>query len=130
MPLVPRHDDIDDADHVSNIVYVRWMQDLAIEHSNSHGWDWQRYVDFGGIFVVKRHEIDYGYSVKLGDVVLGRTWIESMKAVSCVRRTEITVGTTMAINATTTWVMIKRDSGRPQRIPEEIQRLFLQPESA
>ncbi len=130
MPLLPRHDDIDDAGHVSNIVYVRWMQDLAMAHSTSHGWDQQRYVDFGGIFVVKRHEIDYGYSVKLGDIVLGRTWIESMKAVSCVRRTEIVVGVNMAIKAATTWVMINRNSGRPQRIPEEIQRLFLQPQPA
>ncbi len=127
MSLLPRAEDIDDAGHVSNIVYVRWMQDLAIAHSNSHGWDQPRYVNFGGIFVVKRHEIDYGYSVKLGDVVLGHTWIESMKAVSCVRRTEIVVGDHKAITAATTWVMINAASGRPQRIPEEIQRLFLQP---
>jgi acyl-CoA thioester hydrolase len=127
LPLLPQPADIDDVGHVSNIVYVRWLQDIAIAHSNFHGWDWQRYRAFGGVFVVKRHEIDYGVSVKLGDAVLGRTWIESMKAVSCIRRTEILLAGKAAVTAATTWVMVNYETGRPQRIPAEIQQLFLEP---
>jgi acyl-CoA thioester hydrolase len=125
LPITATTADIDDVGHVSNVVYVRWLQEIGMAHSNSLGWTWQRYLDFGGVFVVKRHEIDYGYSIKLGDSIVGLTWIESMKGVSCIRRTEIRHVDKVAVTAATTWVMVNLASGRPQRIPTEIQQMFL-----
>lgn len=116
--------DIDEVDHVSNLVYVRWIQDVAVAHSAAVGWSFQRYREVGAIFVVRRHEIDYITPVTLGQTVRLETWIDSWRAASCVRRTELFRAHDNALVArgATTWAFIRFAEGRPQRIPEEILR--------
>ena len=58
MPITPVPDDIDELGHVSNLVYLRWVGDVAMAHSRSAGWDYARYRELGAIFMVRRHEID------------------------------------------------------------------------
>ncbi len=116
--------DIDELDHVSNLVYVRWIQEVAVAHSAAVGWDMRQYRKVGAVFVVRRHEIDYVAPVLLGQRVRLETWIETWKAASCVRRTElvrIADGQVVARGATT-WAFVGLADGRPQRIPEEIPR--------
>jgi hypothetical protein len=38
---------IDVHGHVSNLAYVGWMQDVAIEHSTAAGWPMARYLEIG-----------------------------------------------------------------------------------
>ena len=51
--------DIDAQNHANNVRVVDWMNTAAVEHSNQLGFDVPRYQEIGGIFVVRRHEIDY-----------------------------------------------------------------------
>jgi acyl-CoA thioester hydrolase len=123
--ITPSLADIDNVGHVSNVVCVQWLQDVGIAHSDARDWTWQRYQQLGAVFVVRRHEIDYLLPVKLGDVLNASTWIDSMKSVSCVRRTEMTrADGRIAVQATTTWAMVGLTSGKPFRIPDEIKTLF------
>jgi acyl-CoA thioester hydrolase len=118
--------DIDGVDHVSNVVYVRWVQDVAVAHSAALGWSLQRYRAFGAIFVVRRHEIDYIAPVQLGETVRLDTWVESMKAASCVRRTEILRARDgqVVCRGSTLWAFMSFDGGKPQRIPADIREVF------
>jgi acyl-CoA thioester hydrolase len=50
---------IDLQGHVSNIAYIGWMQDVAIEHSVAVGWPMRRYLDRGVGWVVRSHFIEY-----------------------------------------------------------------------
>ena len=43
MPIVAEAADIDELGHVSNLVYVRWVLDVAMGHSRSLGWDHAQY---------------------------------------------------------------------------------------
>jgi acyl-CoA thioester hydrolase len=117
--------DIDELDHVSNLVYVRWVLDVALAHSAALGWGHAEYRHLGAVFVVRRHEIDYLASVVLGDDVECTTWVESWKQVSCVRKTELVRVRDRAVvaRASTIWAFIDY-AGKPRRIPAPLLEQF------
>ncbi|MBX5481839.1 MAG: acyl-CoA thioesterase [Myxococcaceae bacterium] len=120
--------DIDDLRHVSNIVYVRWVQDVAVAHSNAVGWTHEAYMKAGKIFIVRRHEIDYLHPALEGEELELITWVESWSGASSVRRTRIVRpedGREIA-RAMTLWVLVSTTTGRPQRIPPEMVDAFTQ----
>jgi acyl-CoA thioester hydrolase len=124
MPIVATADDIDELGHVSNVVYVRWILDVAMGHSRSLGWDHARYRELGAIFIVRRHEIDYVAQVREGEQLVGETWVPSWKLASCTRMTELRRGEQVVARGATTWAMIALASGRPTKIPDELRALF------
>lgn len=113
--------DIDSLGHVSNIAYVRWIQDVAVAHSTALGFDVDAYKRMGAVFVIRRHEIDYVRPVLRSDVVKARTWIDSVMAAKCVRMTELRRGDgEIVAQARTTWGFVDVARGRPTRIPAEV----------
>lgn len=123
--LVVGDHDIDMLGHASNLAFVRWIQDVAVAHSESVGFGLEAYQKLGGVFVVVRHEIDYLRPALRGDEVEARTWISSVQAAKCQRSTEITRASQMLARSVTTWGFIEVASGRPRRIPEELRTAFL-----
>jgi acyl-CoA thioester hydrolase len=116
--------DIDELGHASNIAYVRWIQDVALSHSTVAGLDFEAYKKLGGVFVVRRHEVDYMRPVLRGDRLEVRTWIDSAMAAKCKRATEIIKNGTVVARAMTTWGYVELASGRPVRIPEAVRDAF------
>lgn len=114
--------DIDELDHVSNLVYVRWIQEVAVAHSAAVGWDVPQYRKVGAIFMVRRHEVDYIAPVLRSQAVRLETWVESWRAASCIRRTELfrVHDNQLVAKGSTTWAFVSFTDGRPQRIPPEI----------
>jgi acyl-CoA thioester hydrolase len=127
IPIQPTAADIDELGHVSNLVYLRWVMDVAMAHSRAVGWGWARYRAFGAAFMVRRHEIDYVAQVTLGDTLRAETWVDSWRPASCIRRTELLRDDKVVARAATTWALIGLTSGRPQRIPDELAALFAAP---
>ncbi len=130
----PRPVDIDHLGHVSNIVYVRWILEVALAHSVAVGLGEDSYRDIDATFIIRRHEIDYLRPVLLGQTVWATTWVKSFRQASSVRATEIVVETgdgseTMVARAQTTWAWVGLTSGRPQRIPADILTTFCLPPS-
>lgn len=120
--------DIDGLGHASNIAYVRWIQDVAIAHSNAVSLDFAAYQKLGGVFYVRRHEIDYLRPVLRGDRLEVRTWIDSAMAAKCTRATEIVNQNGIIVaQSMTTWGYVEIATGRPARIPEEIRDAFGMP---
>jgi acyl-CoA thioester hydrolase len=124
IPIHPIPDDIDELGHVSNLVYLRWVAEVAMAHSRDRGWDFPRYRALGAVFMVRRHEIDYIAQVTLGQILRAETWVDSWRAASCIRKTELVRDGTVVARAATTWAMIGLAAGRPQRIPEELLAAF------
>ncbi len=116
-------EDIDMLGHVSNIVYVRWIQDAAIAH-------WSRIAPQDEqdklAWVVRRHEIDYRKPAMPGDTVIVRTWTGSAKRMAFDRHTEILRASDRRVFAQsrTVWCPIDRMSGRPTDVSPEIRSLF------
>jgi acyl-CoA thioester hydrolase len=126
IPITPIADDIDELGHVSNLVYLRWVQDVAMAHTRALGWDYQQYRALGAVFMVRRHEIDYVAQVTLGQSLRAETWVDSWRLASCIRKTELLRDGKVVARAATTWAMIGLATGRPQRIPDELIALFTQ----
>ena len=122
---VPQSTDIDELEHVSNVVYLRWVQDVAVQHSEAVGYDSDAYRELGAVFVVRRHEIDYVRPAYAGERVRICTWVESWRGASAVRRTSIerAAGGQVA-RARTLWAFVDRRSGRPVRIPPRLVETF------
>jgi acyl-CoA thioester hydrolase len=124
--LTPTPDDIDDLEHVSNLVYVRWILEVALAHSDAVGWDNAAYRRIGAIWVVRRHEVDYLQSVVLGDRVAVTTWVEVVKGVSSIRKTSmrrLRDGVEVC-RASSTWAFIDLATGRPRKISDDVRGAF------
>jgi acyl-CoA thioester hydrolase len=117
-------DDVDELGHVNNLVYVRWVLDVATAHSRAVGWDFSAYRNAGGVFVVRRQEVDYLRPAFAGERVRVETWIDGLTRVTSVRRTRIVRGDDELARAATTWAFVSVNGGRPMRIPEEIRAAF------
>jgi acyl-CoA thioester hydrolase len=121
--------DIDFLGHASNIAYLRWVQDVAVAHSEAVGMDYAAYVRAGGLFIIRRSEIDYLRPTLRGDKLEVRTWLGTVHAAKCERLTEIARvddGTIVA-RATTIWGFVDVKTGRPTRIPGVLRAAFQQP---
>jgi acyl-CoA thioester hydrolase len=117
-------DDIDNLGHASNVAYVRWIQDIAVAHSEAVGLGYEGYARLGAVFVIRRNEIDYLRPLLRGDRVEVRTWIDSAMAAKCFRATEITRDGVVVARSMTTWGFVDASTGRPTRIPDEVRAAF------
>jgi acyl-CoA thioester hydrolase len=124
LPITAAAADIDELGHVSNLVYLRWVLDVAMAHSRSLGYDHAEYRALGAVFVVRRHEIDYLGQVTAGQTLEAQTWVDTWKLASCIRRTELVRDGQVVARAATTWAMISFGSGRPTKIPDELRAKF------
>lgn len=119
--------DTDELGHVSNLVYLHWVQDMAKRASAARGLDLEAYRTLGAVFVVRRHEIEYYRQVLPGDELELHTWISSWGAATSLRETRIFQAETreLVCTATTRWAFIDLHSGRPKRIPESVRKAFV-----
>ena len=121
-----RPDEEDENGHVSNVSYVRWIQDAARAHSECVGLDRNAYLRLGGTFIVKRHEVDYRHGCRAGERVIVTTAVDEIRIASASRRTRvIRVDDGLEILlARTEWVYVTAQGHRPTRIPHEVMEGF------
>jgi len=115
--------DIDEMGHVNNIIYLHWVQEAAIAH-------WQALApekhQKNILWVVLRHEIDYKSPALEGEEIIARTWIGQAKRLSFERNTEILRKNDRKLlaRARTVWCPVNAETGKPQRVDQEIRELF------
>jgi acyl-CoA thioester hydrolase len=129
LEIVASPDEIDELNRVSNLVYLRWVLRAAQAHSEAVGYGYHAYQKLGAVFVVRRHEIDYLKPAFAGDRIALSTWIETWRPASVVRRTSVLRvddGVELA-RASTRWALVGAETGRPQRVPEELKQAFRKP---
>ena len=119
--VMPDH--LDELQHVNNVVYVQFMQDVADKH-------WRSVVstelEDEVIWVVRRTEIDYLNQAFLHDELMVRTWTGEHSTVSWNRHYEIIriSDQKKIITAQSVWVLLDKITGRPRRIDERILNRF------
>lgn len=113
--------DLDSLQHVNNVVYVQWIQEASGKH-----WSvlTKNYPGLPYFWVVYRHEIDYLGQAKLGDTLLIKTWVGKTLGVKSVRHVEIFKKDKVIVKATTTWILMSRESGKPAKIDEKIMKIL------
>jgi acyl-CoA thioester hydrolase len=82
--------DIDFAGIVSNIVYVRWLEDLRLEMLARH-FPLDEQLKNGIAPVIVQTQIDYKLPLRLGDIAIGKMWIKTMESLRLTVNAEISV---------------------------------------
>jgi acyl-CoA thioester hydrolase len=126
LPVQATERDIDSNGHVNNIVYLQWMQDVAIAHSAAVGCT-AATTAAGCTWVARSHHIDYLRPAYAGDRILVQTWvIDAARKSSSPRRYRMVRESDGAVLARgeTLWVFIDLQSGRPRTIPAEVIQCF------
>jgi acyl-CoA thioester hydrolase len=117
---------IDVQGHVSNLAYVGWMQDVAIEHSAALGWPMRRYLELGAGWVVRSHFIEYLRPAFADQVMSAHTWVPRFDQRSTPRRYLFVRDDDRVVlaRAETLWVFVDLTTGRRRRIPSELLEAF------
>ena len=121
--LTVAREDLDELDHVNNVRYVEWIQEISKKH-------WIKAttpkIRDEVVWVVKNHDIAYHRSAKLGDVLQINTYIQDTKVPLSIRIVEIKDNKTdkLIVKACTEWCLLDARTFRPKRVPESVQKLF------
>jgi acyl-CoA thioester hydrolase len=117
---------IDELGHVSNLKYIAWMQEIAIQHSAARGWPVERYLQGGAVWVVRSHFVTYLRPAFEAETITLQTWVAEIKQRSSLRKYLVlrTNDQSVLVEAETNWVYVDRKSGRPIRIPEDLRAAF------
>jgi len=108
--------------HVNHLEYLRWMQDIAIEHSAARGWPLERYEAARTAWVVRSHSIEYLRPAFAGDALSLLTWVADLRPRASLRKYLVWRASDRQIlaRAETLWVLVEADTGRARAIPEEL----------
>ena len=144
-----RHHQLDPLGHVNNAAYLNFLEQAAIDHAAAAGYDVPRLRELGGLFIARRHEVDYLRPAQAGDWLRVVTWAVDLHGARAVRAYEIrrlpaaelTAGPPrdallppaalpdpsgdLIVRARTEWAFVDVATGRPRRIPAEMRSAFL-----
>jgi acyl-CoA thioester hydrolase len=113
--------EIDTLNHVNNVVYVKWMEQVAVEH-------WAELTKENPlpnyIWVVTRHEIDYLKQALLGDEITIKTWVGTTHGFKSERHIEFYKKDTLLVKVKTVWAMLDAKTFKPTRITENVLKVL------
>ena len=115
--------DLDGLNHVNNVRYVQWVQDVAEEHWISKA---SHPIMDTYYWVMVNHHIQYKGQAFLNDVLLLKTYVTKSEGVISTRIVEIYNESSGKLLTTseTNWCFISKANNRPTRIPPEIITIF------
>lgn len=115
----PQH--IDDLNHVNNVVYLQWVQEIASMH-----WDIlaSKEMKDSHIWMVLRHEIEYLGQAYLNDEISVYTWIDETHGVKSTRIVHVYANQKLLTTAKTTFCLLDKTTLKPKRVGADILQLF------
>jgi len=117
--------DIDFAGVVSNIVYVRWLEDLRMAMINSkHHLPLLSLIEEGIAPAIVRTQIKYRRPLRLGDDVVGHMWFSHMDRRRATLMAEFRVDGKTAASAVQDGVFIRTDNFRFAPIPSSWRDIY------
>lgn len=112
---------IDGLNHVNNVVYLEWAQEIAGEHWLGKSTD---EINEKFYWVVLDHFVEYKAEAFLEDSLIVKTYVEQNKGARSTRLVEFYKEAKLIVQVKTTWCLIGREKKRAARITEEINQLF------
>jgi acyl-CoA thioester hydrolase len=117
--------DIDFMGIVSNIVYVRWLEDLRLKFLDEH-WQLNQQIEQGYTPILAGTEIEYKRPIKIIDQVIGRLWLSNLGRLKWTVQAEIFSNNELAAVASQKGGFVSLQNNRLIPIPEELQKKYLQ----
>jgi acyl-CoA thioester hydrolase len=107
LQLPVRTYDIDFAGHVSNIVYIRWLEDLRMQFLNEHLPLREQWAN-GVVPVLASTHIEYRRPIYLFDQPVGRLWMSRAERVRWTLEAQIVLDGRPAATAVQTGAFVSR----------------------
>lgn len=124
-PIVVRTYDIDFANIVHNIVYLRWLEDLRSEIL-ADVLPIEEILSTGISPILTRTEIEYRLPVRIGDAVTGRMWVADLSRMRWTLASEIMVDGQVCTTARQSGYFADLKTLRPVRVPQPLQEQWQQ----
>lgn len=96
-------DYIDQNNHVNNVQYVHWVEEIATEHWNSVK-DETEYSEF--VWMLVDHHIQYKKQVYLNDTIIIKTYPKAPEGIRQPRKVEFYCNGKLVVDSDTLWVLI------------------------
>ena len=121
--IIVSKNDLDDLNHVNNVVYIKWVQEIAKNHWNSLV---SNEITKNYYWVLLEHQIKYLNPAFLNDKIRLKTYIDKNEGVKSVRIVEIYNKDTnkLLVTSKTIWCLINAKTNKPNRITDEIRQAF------
>ena len=116
-----KESDIDNLNHVNNIVYLKWVNDASEKHWEILSNDT---INAKYFWMCLRHEIDYLGQAYLGDEITIQTWVGESKGVKSIRYVHIFMGETLLSKSASTWCLFDVKTQKPTRVRKDILELL------
>lgn len=123
VPVEVKPYDIDVVGIVSNIVYVRWMEDLRLAMLAAY-LPLQEQMDNGIVPAIRRTEVDYRRPIVMHEQVTGQMWLSGLTKVRFEVTANFLVGDEVAASARQVGCFINLTTKRPARVPESLMTRF------
>ena len=123
LPIEVKTYDVDFANIVHNMVYIRWLEDLRLLLITRH-YPLAEVLAAGLSPILTRTEIDYLYPTRFGDHVVGRMWLSALSRVRWTVTAEIHAGSNLAAASTQQGYFADLQTLRPIRIPDPLRRAW------
>jgi acyl-CoA thioester hydrolase len=123
LPLSVKTYDIDFAGIVSNIVYVRWFEDMRLAMLD-RSFPLVEQLQQGFAPIILQTKIDYKQSIVLGDRPIGKMWIESLESLRWVVSAEIMTGDKISAIGQQMGIFLNLETKKPIKIPERMKQSY------
>lgn len=125
MDLRVKAEHLDEMNHVNNVQYLQWVQDIAKahwEHRSKSEWQ-EQYA-----WVALNHFIEYKKPAFLDDELILQTYVEEFNGVKSIRVVKFLNRQTKQLlaQARTEWCLLSRQSMRPTRVTELLAEKFFE----
>ena len=114
-------DDLDELNHVNNVRYVQWVNDIAKEHWTQNA---SKNILKDFFWVLLSHHIQYKNPAVLNDIVKLKTYVIKAEGVTSIRIVEMYHNKKLLAKSETNWCLMDFKTLRPTRINSEIANLF------
>ncbi|MCW3159974.1 acyl-CoA thioesterase [Chryseobacterium oryctis] len=107
---------IDANNHVNNVQYVHWVEEIAAEH-----WDFVKHkTDFpNDIWMLLDHHIQYKKQIYLGDIIQIKTYPKPPEGIRQPRKVEFYCKGQLMVDSSTLWVFVDKETGRVKRLEQD-----------
>ena len=121
--ITVKQDDLDELNHVNNVRYVQWVNDIAKAHWYENA---STEIINTYFWVLISHTIDYKSQAFLNDEIKLKTYVTKAQGVTSTRIVEIynTKTEKLLAKSETHWCFMSVKTKRPTRITEDIEKLF------
>jgi acyl-CoA thioester hydrolase len=123
LPITVKTYDIDFMGIVSNISYIRWMEDLRLQFLEVH-YPLQKLMSELIVPILSHTHLDYKRPIRMHDQVTGNIWMEKFDSSGWLANMEFAANGKLAATGAQGGVFINIGTMKPANPPEGMQKIY------